>query len=1009
MIKLWGVLKGLLVQEESDRSKQLSLEVNSSATTATRTTLQSTQTGDRTITLPDADTVLTGNNNADTLTNKTIDGDDNTLIDIDLPSLKRQVADVNKFIVRDASGDVISSNSVPTSDVVGEDDSQTLTNKAIDADLNTITNIENTDIKAAAAIDATKIADGSVTNTEFQYINSLTSNAQTQLNAKQETSEKGQPGGYASLDGSGLVPAAQLPSYVDDVLEFADLASFPVTGETGKMYIALDTNNVYRWSGSVYVQVAANGANQFLSNLTSPTAINEHLLPGSPNARDIGSVGNEFRNIIAKEGLFGFSGQRGLVTAQDSSAGASAKLITEQDSPSGAENNSGIVVEGSPMVLAAIDATHAAYIETANNGSGDSGNISVQTGTASGTRGEISLDSRQVNANNTKIVNVADPTNPQDAATKAYADTSGGGSGSKNYLDSDSADLDLGVGNWATDDGAGGSASFLTLSSDTTTPLAGTGSLQVDKSAGDASGEFIKLLSQTIDRTDRGKQLFGSFAFNASAANFNSGDFILEIYDATNATVLYSGSSEELELLSTSGKFNFSTFTETTTASIEVRLKVNSTNASAYTLYFDEFRLGPSPSVETIYRKSATLDLSTDANFSAGEIQIERVGNMVTISSNIVAAFSSATVVSTATGFLPDWATAAGGLPINLTTFNGAIIQEVYVPSDGSLVFQFRNYSGTLTAQTSSQHFAITYNVPDLAGPTMTENDLGLQTIKAGVFLDNNQSVLTTDPTIVQLNNVSYDSHNSVDVINNRVNILKSGYYILAASINYASVTTDERLSITVQSNNIGPVINKLDRGDPTDGDADLGKIVYLERGDFIYITTQSVADTNYLIRGSADGSQTFLTIASLPDFTVLGAVKERNRVQTKILSADVTSDGAISDLTFSNLVIGKWYEVTGKMRLSNDASSSDSIVYVDVTHDSISIDRALFQINESSDTTVDTAILPVSSKFKATASSLTFVAVSASVNSRVEGSGSRVETYVQLEERNDLTETTDF
>jgi len=64
---------------------------------------------------------------------------------------------------------------------------QILTNKSIDSDNNTITNIVDADIKAAAAIDATKIADGSVTSTEFQFINSLSSNAQTQLDAKQAT------------------------------------------------------------------------------------------------------------------------------------------------------------------------------------------------------------------------------------------------------------------------------------------------------------------------------------------------------------------------------------------------------------------------------------------------------------------------------------------------------------------------------------------------------------------------------------------------------------------------------------------------------------------------------------------------------------------------------------------------------------------------------------------------------------------------------------------------------
>lgn len=62
----------------------------------------------------------------------------------------------------------------------------------------------------------------------------------------------------ASLDGSGLVPSSQLPSYVDDVLEYANSAAFPGTGETGKIYIALDTGRSWRWSGSTYVQIVAS-------------------------------------------------------------------------------------------------------------------------------------------------------------------------------------------------------------------------------------------------------------------------------------------------------------------------------------------------------------------------------------------------------------------------------------------------------------------------------------------------------------------------------------------------------------------------------------------------------------------------------------------------------------------------------------------------------------------------------------------------------------------------------
>ena len=67
---------------------------------------------------------------------------------------------------------------------------------------------------------------------------------------------KGDANGVAELDGAGKVPSAQLPSYVDDVLEYADFASFPVTGESGKIYVALDTNKTYRWGGSAYVEIS---------------------------------------------------------------------------------------------------------------------------------------------------------------------------------------------------------------------------------------------------------------------------------------------------------------------------------------------------------------------------------------------------------------------------------------------------------------------------------------------------------------------------------------------------------------------------------------------------------------------------------------------------------------------------------------------------------------------------------------------------------------------------------
>ena len=89
------------------------------------------------------------------------------------------------------------------------------------------------------------------------------------LSKKLETSLKGAKSGLAELDANGKVPAAQLPSYVDDVIEAyksgadfyedsAHTASKKITGETGKIYVDLHTNVTYRWSGTAYVEISAS-------------------------------------------------------------------------------------------------------------------------------------------------------------------------------------------------------------------------------------------------------------------------------------------------------------------------------------------------------------------------------------------------------------------------------------------------------------------------------------------------------------------------------------------------------------------------------------------------------------------------------------------------------------------------------------------------------------------------------------------------------------------------------
>lgn len=153
------------------------------------------------------------------------------------------------------------------------------------------------------------------TATELNYLDGVTSNVQTQLDNKISNSKKGVANGIASLDSNGKVPSSQLPSYVDDVIEYDSLSEFPSSGETGKIYIDKTTNKTYRWSGTSYIEISQSLA----LGTTSSTAFRgdygntayQHSLKTSGNPHnvtksDVGlsNVGN-FKAVstIANQGL----------------------------------------------------------------------------------------------------------------------------------------------------------------------------------------------------------------------------------------------------------------------------------------------------------------------------------------------------------------------------------------------------------------------------------------------------------------------------------------------------------------------------------------------------------------------------------------------------------------------------------------------------------------------------------------------------------------------------------
>ena len=117
-------------------------------------------------------------------------------------------------------------------------------------------NVDNTtDLNKPISTATQKALDGkasaSHTHTSSQVgLGNVTNDAQV------KRSEMGVSSGVATLDTTGKVPSSQLPSYVDDVLEYTNKAGFPTTGESGKIYIDKATNITYRWSGTAYVEIS---------------------------------------------------------------------------------------------------------------------------------------------------------------------------------------------------------------------------------------------------------------------------------------------------------------------------------------------------------------------------------------------------------------------------------------------------------------------------------------------------------------------------------------------------------------------------------------------------------------------------------------------------------------------------------------------------------------------------------------------------------------------------------
>lgn len=111
---------------------------------------------------------------------------------------------------------------------------------------------------------------------------------------------RGASNGVASLDSGGKVPSAQLPAYVDDVLEYANLAALPGSGTAGLIYVTLDTNKTYRWSGSAYTEISASpGTTDSLTEGSTNLYFTNTRADTRADGRVTARIGDETTDLVA--------------------------------------------------------------------------------------------------------------------------------------------------------------------------------------------------------------------------------------------------------------------------------------------------------------------------------------------------------------------------------------------------------------------------------------------------------------------------------------------------------------------------------------------------------------------------------------------------------------------------------------------------------------------------------------------------------------------------------------